>query len=180
MEDIPTKKCYNTSRRRRSWGICQGDNRLKLQTLELHHANLTLNTVVDLLFSNRNSLHTFHTAGCKIIDGGKWRRVFKDMVGNFPQLRNVRVDSPREYENGELTRVPLPRLTEYRLVPGSTKYVPPTWKLRMEKRRLDTLQHPIQINYYHRVMKIVMHMVSYSGPDIDQFLLVLADEAQSQ
>ena len=160
--------------------LCQMDNRLKLQTLELHSVNLTLKSVMDLLFSNRDSLHTFHIVGCKIMDGGKWRRVFEDMVGNFPQLRIVRVDCCYEVENGNLIRVPLPKLTKYPLVPGSAKYVPPSQKLRIEKRRLNTLLHPIEIKYYHRVMELVMHLVSYSGPDIDQFLLVLVDEAQSQ
>ena len=176
--DKDTAQYFETEKAVRD--ICQGDNRLKLQTLELHHVNLTQIALLDLLFSNRDSLHTFDITGSEISNGGKWRRVFADMVGNFPQLRAIKVDFPYEYENDKLTIVQFTKLIKYPCPLGSENYSFHTKELSIERRQLDTLLHPIDIKYYHRPLKVSVHMVSYSGPDIDQFLLVLADEAQSQ
>ena len=161
--------------------IFSGNTKLNFKILELEWTYLTLKVIKDVLFSNHDSLHTLIITGTVMVNGGKWTDVFADMVGNFPHLRDVTIDPPLEYDLESDTYVcnEYSRLAEYPVVPGSekkTRYGHP----KIDKRQIDALLHPIELRYTHNDVRTYVHRVSYSGPDMDQFLLILVKAADPQ
>ena len=168
--------------------ICRGSHLLNLKTLSLGLTGMTPRILRELLFSSSGSLQTLHLEGTMLEKGGKWTRVFASMVGNFPRLRNVVVDNL--YEFGDpCNGIPLrfPGLVEYDIVPGSEGVHPYIRSNYSDKRRLKALLHPVEIHIiktdwtktdWHSLGDCV-YKVGYSGADIDEFLDVLVDTADT-
>ena len=149
--------------------ICWGNTRFNLETLELDYVSMTLKVFRDLLFSSSNSLHTLSIKNTWLI-GGKWTSVFKYMVGKLPHLRNITLNHPFQSENDDAVwfGCRFSPLTEYPVEPGSESYA-------YNRRISKALLHPIEFHYRHGSMDI--DKIVYSGPDVDQFLLILVDIA---
>ncbi|CAF9924995.1 MAG: hypothetical protein HETSPECPRED_005715 [Heterodermia speciosa] len=169
--------------------ICRGNPLLNLQTLSLGLTGMTPRILRDLLFSSSGSLQTLHLEGTMLEKGGKWTRVFASMIGNFPRLRSVVVDNLYEFGdpcNG--TPLGFPGLVEYDIVPGSQEVHRYIRSHYTDKRRLKMLLHPVEIHIiktdwtktdWHSLGDCV-YKVGYSGADIDEFLDVLVDTADTR
>ena len=155
---------------------------LKLESLELSCPTLTLDMLRVILLSSRDSLHTLRIQWGRMRDGDRWSSVFADMVGKFPRLRTLALHHLIEGHGTSEIDVDFPRLARSLVVPGWEEDLADSWGTKIDIRRLDGLLHPIEVQYCPPARADdpytpeVSH-VKYSGdsgPDMDQFLLLLA------
>ena len=158
---------------------------LKLESLEFGFVPLTLDMLRVIMLSSRDSLHTLKIQGANMEKGDQWHSVFADMVGKFPRLRTVLLDHLRKDHSVNVLEndVDFPRLARNPAVPGWKKDLINEWGTGVDIRQLDGLQNPVQI--HHRptytsessraMIQPEVKYVTYSGPDMDQFLLLLAE-----
>ncbi|KAL8787190.1 MAG: hypothetical protein Q9195_007881 [Heterodermia aff. obscurata] len=178
LRDLETKKIVKN--------ICCENPLSNLEILYMGLTELTPKLLDDLLFWNSGSLRTIHFGGTLLQNGGKWTSVFAGMVGEFPNLQTVKVENLYEFDD-PCNGLPLlfPGFVNYPIEPVSETYHNYIKSHYTDRRRLENLENAVQIqinttSWRSGILGDDVWKVVYSGPDIDQFLLVLVDTAETR
>lgn len=147
---------------------------LNLRNFRLIAAEVSLETMTDLLFQSNSRLRSISFQMVRLASPATWVEVFKSLKGRMRHLERFSVVCPFGQNGTRGICNMFPELNKYPVVPGPEDS---SWS-NSGVRSVPWLERPVRVYYngYKERRRIIG--ACYDGPDMDNFLDLLANTAR--